>query len=185
MTVKSFNQRFIQVRTDSSRQVRRLSLARQALGLAAWLVLTFSAAAIGAFASAQAGAFYMQLLRPAWAPPAWLFGPVWTGLYLLMAVAAWLVWRAHGWRRAGAALGLFVVQLVANALWTWLFFVWQQGAWALVEIMLLWVLIVGTMVAFRRLHALAAVLLLPYLVWVSFASALTWAMWTLNPTALG
>lgn len=161
------------------------SLPKQAIGLAAWLVLTFSAAAIGAFASAQAGSFYMQLMRPTWAPPAWLFGPVWTLLYLLMAVAAWLVWRAHGWRGAGAALGLFVVQLGANALWTWLFFVWHQGAWAFAEILLLWGLIVGTIMAFWRHQPIAAALLLPYLAWVSFACALTWAMWTLNPSVLG
>lgn len=158
---------------------------KQAIGLAAWLVLTFSAAAIGAFASAQAGAFYMQLVRPAWAPPAWLFGPVWSALYLLMAVAAWLVWREHGWRGAGAALGLFIVQLVANALWTWLFFVWHQGAWAFAEVLLLWGLIVGTLIAFWRLKKIAAALLVPYLVWVSFASALTLAMWKLNPAVLG
>jgi tryptophan-rich sensory protein len=158
---------------------------KQAIGFVAWLLLTFSAAAIGAFASAQAGTFYMQLLRPAWAPPAWLFGPVWSVLYLLMAISAWLVWRAHGCRGAGVALGLFVAQLGANALWTWLFFVWHQGAWALAEILLLWVLIVGTMVAFWPRQKIAALMLTPYWVWVSFASALTYAMWTLNPAVLG
>jgi translocator protein len=162
-----------------------MSLPQQAIGLAGWLVLTFSAAALGALASAQAGTFYMGLMRPAWAPPAWLFGPVWTLLYFLMAIAAWLVWRAQGWRGAGLALGLFVVQLGANALWTYLFFVWHQGAWALAEIVLLWGLIVGTMWAFKQHHALAAALLLPYWAWVSFASVLTWAMWTLNPAVLG
>lgn len=162
-----------------------LSRSKQAIGLAGWLTLTFSAAAIGAFASAQAGTFYRQLLRPAWAPPGWLFGPVWTGLYLLMAIAAWLVWRAHGWSGARKALSLFVLQLVVNALWTWLFFVWHQGAWAFAEILLLWVLIVGTIATFWPLHKIAALMLLPYLAWVSFATALTYAMWTLNPTVLG
>ncbi len=161
------------------------SVQKQIMGFVGWLVLTFTAAAIGAFASAQAGTFYMQLLRPAWAPPAWLFGPVWTVLYLLMAIAAWLVWRTQGWRRAGAALWLFIVQLAANALWTWLFFVWHQGAWAFAEILLLWGLIVGTIVAFWSVQKLAAVLLLPYLAWVSFATLLTLAMWTLNPSLLG
>ena len=161
------------------------SLPRQAIGLAGWLALTFTAAAIGAFASVQAGTFYLQLLRPAWAPPGWLFGPVWSVLYLLMGIAAWLVWRAQGWRGAGLALGLFVVQLAVNALWTWLFFVWHQGAWALVEIVLLWGLIVGTIAAFWPHHKIAALMLLPYLAWVSFATALTYAMWTLNPSVLG
>lgn len=162
-----------------------MPLPQQAIGLAGWLILTFSAAAVGAFASAQAGTFYMQLVRPAWAPPGWLFGPVWSVLYLLMGIAAWLVWRAQGWRGAGLALGLFVVQLAVNALWTWLFFVWHQGAWALVEIVLLWGLIVGTIAAFGPHHKIAALMLLPYLAWVSFATALTYAMWTLNPSVLG
>ncbi|MGB5305304.1 MAG: TspO/MBR family protein [Gammaproteobacteria bacterium] len=163
----------------------RFPLRTQVTGLAGWLVLTFAAAALGAFASAQAGQFYLQLVRPAWAPPGWLFAPVWTSLYLLMAIAAWLVWRAHGLRRAGPALGLFVLQLAANALWTWLFFVWHQGALAFVEILLLWVLIAGTLAAFWRLQVVAALLLVPYLVWVSFAGALTFAVWQLNPGVLG
>ncbi len=161
------------------------SLPRQAIGLAGWLALTFTAAAIGAFASVQAGTFYLQLLRPAWAPPGWLFGPVWSVLYLLMGIAAWLVWRVQGWRVAGLALGLFVVQLGVNALWTWLFFVWHQGAWAFAEIVLLWGLIVGTIIAFWPLQKIAALMLLPYLAWVSFATALTYAMWALNPAVLG
>ncbi len=161
------------------------SLPRQAIGLAGWLVLTFTAAAIGTFASVQAGTFYLQLLRPAWAPPGWLFGPVWSVLYLLMGIAAWLVWRVQGWRVAGLALGLFVVQLGVNALWTWLFFVWHQGAWAFAEIVLLWGLIVGTIIAFWPLQKIAALMLLPYLAWVSFATALTYAMWALNPAVLG
>jgi tryptophan-rich sensory protein len=155
-----------------------------ALGLVGWLLLTFAAAAIGGLASAGSGTFYQQLVRPDWAPPAWLFGPVWTVLYVLMGIAAWLVWRAHGFRRAGIALVLFVLQLAANALWTWLFFVWQQGGLAFAEILLLWGLIVATMVAFSRLHPLAAALLVPYLAWVSFACALTLSLWRHNPGLL-
>ena len=162
----------------------RNSKSRQLLGLAGWLLLTFAVAATGALASASAGSFYRELIRPDWAPPGWLFGPVWSMLYLLMAIAAWLVWRVHGWRNARAALTLFVVQLAVNALWTWLFFVWRQGGLAFAEILLLWCLIVATSVAFKRLNALAAALLLPYLAWVSFASALTFAMWRLNPSVL-
>ena len=161
-----------------------ISLRSQTLGLAGWLTLTFATAAIGAMASVQAGTFYMQLIRPVWAPPAWLFGPVWSVLYLLMGIAAWLVWRAYGFRGAATALGLFIVQLAVNALWTWLFFVWHQGALAFAEILVLWLLIVATIIAFRQRHILAAVLLIPYLAWVSFACALTYAMWTLNPAVL-
>ena len=135
-------------------------------------------------ASANAGTVYAQLVRPAWAPPGWLFGPVWSVLYLMMGVAAWLVWRAHGWRGAGPALGLFVLQLGVNALWTWLFFVWHLGAVSFAEIVLLWLLIAGCIAAFWRLHRLAALLLVPYLCWVSFAAALNWSLWRLNPALL-
>jgi translocator protein len=162
----------------------RLSVSKQFLGLVGWLVLTFAAAAIGGLASASAGTFYQQLVRPDWAPPAALFGAVWSALYLLIGVAAWLVWRTHGFRGAGIALVLFVVQLAANALWTWLFFVWHQGGLAFAEIVLLWGLIVATVFAFSRLHSLAAALLLPYLAWVTFACVLTFSVWKLNPTAL-
>ena len=157
-----------------------LPVSRQVLGLLGWLLLTFAAAAVGAVASAEARAFYGQLLRPSWAPPGWLFAPVWSVLYILMGVAAWLVWRAYGFKRGRAALAYFIVQLAANALWTWLFFVWHQGALAFAEILLLWCLIVATVAAFWRLSSLAAVLLLPYLAWVTFASALTFSTWQLN-----
>jgi tryptophan-rich sensory protein len=102
-----------------------------------------------------------------------------------MAVAAWLVWRRQGFRRARAALSLFVVQLFANALWTWLFFVLHRGALALTEIIILWLLIAATIGAFWPLQRHSALLLVPYLAWVSFASALTWSLWRLNPVALG
>lgn len=163
---------------------RQTPVIKQALGLAGWLALAFTAAAIGALASADAGAFYQQLTRPAWAPPGWLFAPVWSLLYCLMGIAAWLVWRVHGFSRARLALTLFVVQLVANALWTWLFFAWRQGAGAFVEILVLDALIVATVFAFWRRHRLAAALLVPYLAWVIFATALTLATWRLNPTLL-
>jgi tryptophan-rich sensory protein len=160
------------------------SISRQALGLLGWLLSTFAAAAVGAVASADAGAFYSQLSRPGWAPPGWLFAPVWTLLYFLMGVAAWIVWRKHGLKGGRTGLALYVIQLAANALWTWLFFVWHQGALAFVEILLLWCLIVATVVSFWRLSAVAGLLLVPYLVWVTFACALTLSTWTLNPTLL-
>lgn len=162
----------------------RLSAAGQLAGLAAWLALSFVAAAIGAAASVNAGSFYAQLARPAWAPPGWLFGPVWSALYLAMGVAAWLVWRSAGFRAARAALALFLVQLAVNALWSWLFFGWKLGAAAFADVLLLWVLILATMLAFRRIRPLAAWLLLPYLLWVSFASVLNFAIWRLNPGSL-
>ena len=157
----------------------------QALGLAAWLLASFVTGAVGALASIDAAGFYAQLVQPAWAPPAWLFGPAWTVLFVLMSVAAWLVWRDHGFSGAGPALRLFGVQLVANALWSWLFFAWRQGALAFAEVIVLWLLIAATAWRFWRLHRLAALLLLPYLAWVAFASALNFTLWRLNPALLG
>lgn len=161
-----------------------IPVSKQIVGLLGWLLLTFAAAAIGAAASANAGVFYQQLTRPGWAPPGWLFGPVWSVLYFLMAIAAWLVWRESGFRGARIALSLFLIQLAANALWSWLFFAWHQGAWAFGEILILWALILGTIVVFWRMLPLAGILLLPYLAWVTFASALNFALWQLNPQFL-
>lgn len=154
-------------------------------GLVGWLALTFVAAAIGARASVGAPSFYAALSQPAWAPPAWLFGPVWTTLYALMAVAAWLVWRAHGVAAARGALALFVVQLALNALWSWLFFAWRRGALAFIEVLILWLLVAATLIAFWRLSRLAGALLVPYLAWVTFAAMLTFAIWQRNPSVLG
>ncbi|WP_313203565.1 TspO/MBR family protein [Stenotrophomonas sp.] len=157
---------------------------RQLFGLAGWLALTLAAAALGARASITAAQFYGQLVQPSWAPPANVFGPVWTLLYILMALSAWLVWRQGGWRSNRVALGLYVAQLVVNGLWSWLFFAWKLGGAAFADILLLLVLIVATMLAFARRRALAAWLLLPYLAWVSFATALNHAVWQLNPSVL-
>ena len=103
---------------------------------------------------------------------------------MLMGIAAWLVWRPHGFRKASSALSLFLIQLAANSLWTWLFFVWRLGAFAFVEIVVLWVLILGTVIAFWRERPIAAALLLPYLAWVTFASALSYSIWKRNPGIL-
>lgn len=163
----------------------KFTMKTQALGLLGWLAATFIAAAVGAAASAQAGPFYAQLARPGWAPPGWLFGPVWTALYVLMGIAAWLVWRVGGFRAARSALSLFVVQLAVNALWSWLFFGMHRGALAFADIVLLWVLIVATLRAFWRIRPLGGALLVPYLLWVSFAAVLNYSIWQLNPQALG
>lgn len=157
-------------------------LTRQIGGLLGWLLLAFAAAALGAVASVDAASFYARLVKPAWAPPGWVFGPVWSALYVLMAVSAWLVWRSPGDRKA--ALVLFGVQLAANALWSWLFFAWHRGALAAAEVLVLLVLIVCTIFAFWRSSRLAAVLLIPYVLWVGFASVLTWSVWQSNPALL-
>ena len=153
-------------------------------GLIGWLGLTIAAGAVGGIASRGATEFYAQLSKPEWAPPASLFGPVWTALYIMMGVAAWLVWKERGWAGARIALGLFLTQLAFNALWSWLFFVWRSGGLAFADIVLLVILIVATALAFARVSRLAAALLLPYLGWVLFATALTISVWLRNPTLL-
>ena len=162
-----------------------MSKIKQIMGLVGWLVLGFAASGIGAIASIRAVSFYGELTQPAWAPPSWVFGPVWTLLYAMMAVAAWLVWRSGGFRANRSALTLFLVQLAVNALWSWLFFAWHLGAFAFFDILLLWVLIVATLASFWRVRPLAGALLIPYLLWVSFAGALNYAVWQLNPQILG
>ncbi len=154
-------------------------------GLAGWLIVSFIAAAIGGAASIQAGEFYTELIRPNWAPPPSVFGPVWTVLYALMGIAAWLVWRVSGFRAARFALTLFLVQLALNSLWSWLFFGWQRGGFAFADILVLWVLIVATVISFWRTMSLAGALLVPYLLWVTFAAGLNYAVWQLNPQILG
>jgi len=158
------------------------SLTSQSVGLVGWLLVAFAAAAVGAIASVDAASFYAQLSKPSWAPPAWVFGPVWSTLYALMGVAAWLVWRSPGPK--GVALSWFGAQLAANALWSWLFFAWHRGAMASVEVLVLLALIVATVVTFGRISRMAALLLVPYLLWVSFASVLTWTVWRSNPGLL-
>ena len=176
---------------DGEAEVRSVNPRRgPAIGaLVGWLALVAAAGALGAIASRDAASFYAALAKPAWAPPGWVFGPVWSTLYVLMGVAAWLVWRARPAAPAGRAsrrrgLVLFVAQLALNALWTWLFFAWRQGAAALAEIALLWLAVALTTWHFGRVSRPAAWCLAPYLGWVSFAVALTWAVWRGNPGQL-
>jgi benzodiazapine receptor len=161
-----------------------LSKQKQILGLVGWLVVSFAASAVGAVASIKAKSFYSQLIQPNWAPPSGIFGPVWTVLYTLMGIAAWLVWRSGGFRPNRQALTLFLLQLAFNALWSWLFFAWYLGALALADIVMLWILIVATIVSFWRVRPFAGGLLIPYLLWVSFASVLNYSLWQLNPQLL-
>ncbi len=162
-----------------------LSKSKQLIGLVGWLAVSFVASGIGVIASISAASFYGQLVRPTWAPPSAVFGPVWTTLYAFMSIAAWLVWRAGGFRTNRSALTLFLVQLAVNALWSWLFFAWHRGPLAFADIAVLWLLIIATLVSFWRVSPLAGALLIPYLLWVSFASALNFSVWQLNPQILG
>ena len=147
-------------------------------GLAVWLVLCFGAAVFGA--QFMPGEWYAGLKKPSWNPPGWIFAPVWIALYILMAVAAWLTWKRGGFVGQRPALLLFLLQLFFNALWSWLFFGRHQPALAFVDILLLWLCLLATTVAFWKVRVVAGLLLVPYLLWVSFAAALNFALWRLN-----
>ncbi len=142
------------------------------------MLLTFAAAAVGGLFTP--GEWYAQIKKPTWNPPSWIFGPVWTVLYTMMAVAAWLVWRHNGWTTQLRALGWFLVQLGLNALWSPLFFGLNNLGLAFAEIVLLWLAILVTFRAFSSANRFAGALLLPYLAWVSFAAVLNFTLWQLN-----
>lgn len=153
--------------------------ARQAIGLAGWLLFCFAASGSAVFVAT--GGWYATLNKPSWNPPAWVFGPVWSLLYVMMAIAAWLVWRRGGWSQQSRALGLFLLQWLLNALWTPLFFGLHRPGWAFAEILLLWLALLATLVCFWRVSRTAGALLVPYLAWVSFAAFLNFTIWRLNP----
>ncbi|HVG28865.1 MAG TPA: TspO/MBR family protein [Pyrinomonadaceae bacterium] len=151
------------------------------LALALSLAACFAAAGVASLFTAPAiPVWYAHLRKPAWSPPNRLFGPVWTLLYASMAVAAWLVWRAAGFRAARLALALFAAQLVLNALWSVVFFGWKRPGLAFAEIMLLWAAIFATTVAFWQFSRPAAWLMIPYLWWVTFAAFLNHSIWKNN-----
>ena len=155
----------------------------QWLVLAAFIILCLAVAAIAGWATSQSVAtWYLTLNRPSWTPPNWLFAPVWTTLYIMMAVAAWRIWRSGGGfsGNARSALVMFFVQLALNFTWSFAFFGARSPILGLAVIILLWLAIAATISAFRPIDRLAAWLLAPYLVWVSYATALNFAIWTLN-----
>lgn len=151
---------------------------RGLLALAGWVLLCFAAASLGGLFGL--GEWYDSLKKPPWNPPGWIFGPVWTALYTMMAVAAWLVSRQGGWGKQRKPLLVFLTQLVLNALWTPLFFGLQRPGLAFAEIVLLWLAIAATIAAFRPVSRAAMLLLVPYWAWVSFAAALNFTLWRLN-----
>lgn len=160
-----------------------VELRNAMLGLLIAIVICFSAAALGGIVTGPAiGGWYQTLVKPAWQPPNWLFGPVWTVLYAMMAVSAWLIWRPMGLKAAAVPLTLFAIQLALNVAWSWIFFGYQRPDLAFVEIVVLWLAIAATMVAFFDRSQLAGWLLAPYLAWVTFAAVLNFTLWRLNAT---
>jgi translocator protein len=155
------------------------------MSLLAWIVGTSVAAVSGAVTASSARGFYAELDKARWAPPAWLFGPAWTILYVLMAVAAWRIWRAYGFDGARTELTWYAIQLVLNAAWSWFFFVKRSGRLATIEVLALLAAVVTTMLLFGQRDRTAGLLFVPYVSWVSFATALTVSVWRRNPALLG
>ncbi len=157
------------------------STLRDVSALVAFLLICFAvAAAGGAVTATSVGDWYQSLAKPGFTPPDWLFAPVWTALYVLMAVAAWRVWRASGFSAARGALLAFVVQLALNLGWSVLFFGMNAIGAALAEMVALLTAIVVTLVLFIRIDRLAGILLLPYALWVGYALLLNASIWLMN-----
>ncbi len=155
---------------------QELSAGRETLRLVIFLAITFGAAAFGA--QFMPGPWYAEIAKPAWTPPGWVFGPVWSLLYVMIALSAWLVWRQQP--RFGLPLGLWFAQLGLNTIWSWLFFGLERPDLAAIDIVVLLAAIIATACAFARVSRAAALLLLPYALWVGFATALNIAIWRLN-----
>jgi len=156
---------------------------RQITALLVFLITTFAAAGLGSlFTASSIESWYPELQKPSWNPPNWIFAPVWTALYVMMAVAAWQAWRRNmgSFSRARLPLSLFFIQLALNAAWSGLFFGLQNPKLALIEILVLWTAILFTLITFFRRSQIAGFLLLPYLLWVTFAMALNFEIWRLN-----
>lgn len=149
------------------------------LALAGFVGLCLAAGALGGLATAQSVTeWYPTLTKPSWNPPSWVFAPVWTTLYVLMAIAAWMAWRRGP--VAKPALQLFIVQLALNVAWSFIFFGAHNPGLAFAEIIVLWLAIIATARAFWRLSQPAGLLMLPYIAWVSFAAVLNFTVWRLN-----
>jgi len=155
-----------------------VSRRRDVLGLVAFVVLCFGTAALGRSATARSVLdWYVDLRKPPWTPPSWIFGPVWTLLYGMMAVAGWLAWRDE---RTKTTTLVFLLQLFLNGAWAWVFFGARRPDLGFACIVLLWLAIVATIAAFWKISRMAVILFVPYLAWVTFAALLNLAVVRLN-----
>ncbi len=151
------------------------------IGLVLFVLVCLGVGGLGAVATTpEIDGWYRTVVKPDWNPPNWVFGPVWTTLFVLMGISAWLVWKPAGFKEASTPLSLFAVQLILNVAWSWIFFGMHQIGWAVAEIVILWLAILATTVAFFRQSKPAGWLLVPYLGWVTFASVLNFTIWRLN-----
>ncbi|MEM7454760.1 MAG: TspO/MBR family protein [Planctomycetota bacterium] len=161
--------------------LQKKSPAASIIGLIVCIAVCFAAGAVGGFAtSSSVNGWYVDLAKPSWNPPGWIFGPVWFTLYVMMGTSLWLVWRGASFDQNRFAIGWFGFHLVLNSLWSILFFGMRQPGWAFGEIILLWISIVVSMLLFKRFSGVAVALLVPYLCWVSFASVLNYTIWQMN-----
>ena len=161
---------------------------QSAIGFVVFLLMCLSAQLTGSFLTVPAirSGWYRSLIKPAFNPPDWVFGPVWTVLYFTMAVAAWLIWSQEKDNAlVKPALFLFFVQLVFNVLWSAFFFSMRRPDFGLIGILLLWLMILAMVLVFFRIHRWAGLILIPYLLWVLFASVLNGAIWWLNKGTIG
>ena len=151
------------------------------IGLLGFLFVCLGAGGLGATVTTpEIDGWYATLQKPSWNPPDSVFGPVWTALYVMMAIAAWQVWKPEGFRAAAMPLALFALHLVLNVAWSWIFFGMHRPGWAFAEIVILWAVILATTVTFFRASTSAGWLMVPYLAWVSFAAVLNFTIWWLN-----
>ena len=146
--------------------------------LAVSLLICFIPSFIGVYF--KPGDWYMEILKPEWTPPGWIFGPVWTMLYISMGIALWLVWESRGKTNIKLPLIAFSIQLILNALWSWIFFGVHNLFVSVIEILFLLTMIIGTIYLFMKIKKVAGLILIPYALWVSFASYLNYTIWTLN-----
>lgn len=146
------------------------------------LLLTVGIGALAGYITAgeSSGEWYTSLKKPSFQPPSWLFSPVWTTLYVLMGISFYLVWKQPLTRARNMAITLFLAQLLFNFMWSVLFFSWHSPGLALIDIVVLWISILLTILSFSKLSKTAAWLLVPYILWVSFATALNWEIWRMN-----
>ncbi|QGQ22024.1 tryptophan-rich sensory protein [Gimesia benthica] len=150
-------------------------------GLVVFIVVCLGAGGLGAIATTpEIEGWYKTIEKPMWNPPDSVFGPVWTTLFLMMAIAAWMVWKPEGVKAARMPLTLFAGQLSLNVAWSWIFFGMHEPGWAFAEIVILWLAVTATTVTFFRYSSVAGWLMVPYLAWVSFASVLNFTIWRLN-----
>jgi tryptophan-rich sensory protein len=153
---------------------------RSLQALVFFMGVTWLMASLGILSSQNAPLLYRTIVKPSWAPPAAVFGPVWSVLYCLMAIAAWLVWRQRGQLRVHGCIWAYVIHLAFQAAWSWLFFGLGRADVAMIDLALLWIMIVWLMLVFWRCDRRAGILMIPYFLWVSFAAVLNGSLWLLN-----